>query len=146
MDNFQRIGAISNTHAGRDFQQSAMGFLTKQGVHLRPEFGLPIGCKVKKQHKFDLGSEDPPTIVECKSYTWTSGGNSPSAKIRGLNEAMLHFSVAPPGYRKILFLLKHLRGNQSLGEHYVRSQGHLIGDDVEVWELDLEADNAKRLI
>jgi hypothetical protein len=146
MDNFQRVGAISNTHAGRDFQHSVMQFLENQGVPLEKEFALPIGCKVKKLHKFDLGSENAKTIVECKSYTWTSGGNSPSAKIRGLNEAMLHFSVAPDGYRKMLFLMKHLRREQSLGTHYVRSQGHLIGDDVEVWELDLEAETAERLI
>jgi hypothetical protein len=56
------------------------------------------------------------------------GGNSPSSKIRAMNEAMLVFSVAPPEYRKILFVLKHLhqRSKTSLATHYIKNQGHLI--------------------
>lgn len=42
-----------------------------------------------------------------------------------MNEAMLHFSVAPQHYRKVLFVLKHMRGDLSLANHYVRTQGHL---------------------
>ncbi len=98
----------------------------------------PWATEVKKDHRFDLGSDDPPILVECKSYTWTSGGNSPSAKIRSLNEAMLHFLVAPEHYRKVLFVLKHMKGELSLATHYVRTQGHLIGPGVEVWEFDLD--------
>jgi hypothetical protein len=101
----------------------------------------PVGFKIKKKKKFDLGSADPPILVECKSYTWTVTGNSPSAKIRGMNEAMLVFSVAPPEYRKILFVLKHLhlRSGVSLAAHYIKNQGHLIGPGVEIWEFDLDA-------
>jgi hypothetical protein len=56
-----------------------------------------------------------------------------------MNEAMLLFSVAPPHYRKILFVLKHLhmRSGVSLSAHYVKNQGHLIGPGVEIWEFDL---------
>jgi hypothetical protein len=126
--NFQRIGAISNAHAGREFEEAVRLFFTQTGAALRPGFSVPVGYRIKKLHRFDLGSEAPPMLVECKSYTWTAGGNSPSsAKIRGLNEAMLLFSVAPPHYGKILFLLKHLRKDVSLATHYVKSQGHLIG-------------------
>jgi hypothetical protein len=135
--NFQRVGAISNTHAGRDFELAAEAYFAKTGITLIREFVAPVGYKVKKLHKFDLGSEAPPILVECKSYTWTAGGNSPSAKIRGLNEALLLFSVAPPNFRKILFLLKHMRKGMSLASHYVKTQGHLIGPGVEVWEFDL---------
>jgi hypothetical protein len=60
---------------------------------------------VKKNKTFDFGSDDPAILVECKSYTWTSGGNSPSAKIRGMNEAMLIFSVPPAHYREIALRL-----------------------------------------
>ena len=127
MNNFQRIGSISNSHAGRDFEEAARRFLAGTGTALQPNFVAPVGFKVKKSHKFDLGSEDPPILVECKSYTWTSGGNSPSAKIRGMNEVMLLFSVAPEHYRQILFMLRHLRQNISLATHYIKNQGHLIG-------------------
>ena len=143
---FQRVGAVSNTHAGRDFELAAQIYWAETGVRLQRNFPVPIGYKIKKVHRFDLGSEDPAILVECKSYTWTSGGNSPSAKIRGMNEAMLHFSVAPAKYRKVLFLLKHLRGELSLATHYVGTQGHLIGPEVEVWEFDLDSRRAARVL
>jgi hypothetical protein len=33
-------------------------------------------------------------------------------------------------------MMRHLRGELSLAQHYVKGEGHLIGEDVEVWELD----------
>lgn len=143
--NFQRIGSISNTHVGREFEEAALSFFAETGISLERGFIAPVGFKVKKSHKFDLGSESPPLLVECKSYTWTTGGNSPSAKIRGLNEVMLLFSVAPNHYRKILFLLKHLRKNVSLATHYIKTQGHLIGPNVEIWEFDLDAKRGEQV-
>ena len=144
-NNFQRVGSISNTHVGRDFEEAARLFFVTTGINLQPAFTAPVGFKIKKPHKFDLGSENPPILVECKSYTWTSGGNSPSAKIRGMNEVMLLFSVAPQHYRKILFVLKHLRGTMSLAKHYIKTQGHLIGPNIEIWEFDLETKSAEQL-
>ncbi len=138
LNRFQRIGAISNSHAGRDFEDAVEAFLARQGLLLARDFAVPIGHRQTRTHRFDLGSGEPPVLVECKSYTWTSGGNSPSAKIRGLNEAMLHFSVAPPAYRKILVMLRHMRRKVSLASHYIRNQGHLIPTGVEVWEFDPE--------
>ena len=136
-NNFQRIGAVSNTQVGRDFEKAALVFFGKTGILLEPDFRVDVGYNLKKCHKFDLGSKRPPILVECKSYTWTTGGNSPSTKIRGLNEVMLLFSVAPKRYRKILFVLKHLRNDVSLAAHYIKAQGHLIGPNIEIWELDL---------
>lgn len=137
-NNFQRVGAISNTQVGREFQEAVRSFFETRGIALLSEYVVPVGFKIKKPHKFDLGSDSPPILVECKSYTWTSGGNSPSAKIRGMNETMLLFSVAPNDYRKMLFVLRHLRRGESLAAHYVKTQGHLIGPNVEVWEFDPE--------
>jgi len=137
-NHFQRVGSISNAHAGREFEDEARLFFAKTGISLQDGFSAPVGFKVKKSHKFDLGSENPPILVECKSYTWTSGGNAPSAKIRGINEVMLLFSVAPDRYRKILFMLKHLRKNVTLAAYYIKTQGHLIGPNVEIWEFDLD--------
>jgi hypothetical protein len=144
-NNFQRVGSVSNTHVGREFEESARLFFAETGITLKAGFTAPVGARIKKPHKFDLGSENPPILVECKSYTWTSGGNSPSAKIRGLNEVMLLFSVAPHYYRKILFILKHLRRNVSLASHYIKTQGHLIGPGVEIWELDLDNKRGERV-
>jgi hypothetical protein len=145
-NNFQRVGSISNAHAGREFEEAARLFFAGMGIFLHSEFSIEIGYKFKKPHKFDLGSEDPAILVECKSYTWTSGGNSPSAKIRGLNEVMLLFSVAPEHYRKILFMLKHQRKEISLATHYIKTQGHLIGPNVEIWEYDFDQKTAKRIL
>jgi hypothetical protein len=138
VNNFQRIGSVSNAHAGREFEEVARLFFAETGTALQSGFSAPVGHKIKKLHKFDLGSENPPILVECKSYTWTSGGNSPSAKIRALNEVMLLFSLAPRRYRKILFILKHLRKDVSLAAHYIKTQGHLIGPNIEIWEFDFE--------
>jgi hypothetical protein len=77
------------------------------GAHLRPNFVALVGHSIKKPHRFDLGGDDPPILVECESFTRTSGGNSPSAKLRNMSELMLHFSICPQHYRRILFVLKH---------------------------------------
>ncbi len=136
----QRIGAISNAHAGQEFERAARNFLGGLGVHLKPNYSVPVGHAHKKGHRFDLGSSAPAVLVECKSYSWTETGKSPSAKLRSLNEAMLHFMLAPAGYRKLLVMQKSHRtgGHESLGTYYVRTQGHLIPPDVEIWELDTE--------
>jgi len=144
-NNFQRVGSISNAHVGREFEEAARLFFAETGIALQPEFIAPVGHKIKKAHKFDLGSEKPPILVECKSYTWTSGGNSPSAKIRALNEVMLLFHLAPRRYRKILFLLKHLRKDVTLAAHYIKTQGHLIGPDIEIWEFDLDKKHGEQV-
>ncbi|MCA1373619.1 MULTISPECIES: hypothetical protein [unclassified Bradyrhizobium] len=147
MNNFQRIGAASNTEVGRDFEAAAHIFFDKTGIKLKRGFPVQVGFQAKKNHNFDFGSEEPPILIECKSYTWTSGGNSPSAKIRGLNEAMLLFSAAPERYRKILLVLKHLhqRTRLSLAAHYIKNHAHLFPPNTEVWEFDLEGSRAERL-
>jgi hypothetical protein len=146
VNNFQRIGSISNAHAGREFEDAACAFFAKTGIVLIPNFGVEVGHVKKRMHRFDLGSEEPPILVECKSYTWTSGGNSPSAKIRGMNEVMLFFTLAPAHYRKILFLLRHLRGEVTLAANYIKNYGHVIPPGVEIWEFDLEGLDGQRLV
>ena len=86
------------------------------------------------------GSESPPVLVECESHTWTQGGNMPSAKMTVWNEAMYYFHVAPPSYRKILFVLKHFRKEQSLAAYYLKEHGHLVSPD-----MILEPPTAERL-
>jgi hypothetical protein len=107
---------------------------------------VPVGVgEAKKPHRFDLGSENPPVLVECKSHTWTQGGNMPSAKMTVWNEAIYYFQVAPDPYRKIFFVLKHTRREQSLAAYYLKTHGHLVPAGVERWEYDLESSTAERL-
>ena len=98
---------------------------------------MPVGVSGKKKpHEFDLGSGNPPIIVECKSHTWTAGGNTPSAKMTVWNEAMYYFNIAPADYRKVLFVLKHEQNGQSLAAYYVHTYEHMVPDGVEISEID----------
>ena len=44
---------------------------------------VPVG-NPPKEHRFDVVSADGDIIIECKCYTWTNGGNVPSAKMSTL--------------------------------------------------------------
>lgn len=136
----QRVGSISNAHVGRDFEAVALDLFAAKGINLQSDLKLPVGVvKNKKLHAFDLGCEDQKIIVECKCHKWTApNDNVPSAKLTVWNEAMYYFLVAPQGYRKILFVLRDVseRRGETLAEYYVRTYGHLIPEDVEIWEYD----------
>lgn len=142
MTNHQRVGSISNAHVGREFETLARSyFLNYEDLPLQPNFAVHLGHTSKtKCHKFDLGSEEPPVLVECKSHNWTITGNMPSAKLTVWNEAMYYFHLAPPQYRKILFVLdaRHSRQSQSLAEFYLRTCGHLIPPEVSIIEYNPE--------
>jgi hypothetical protein len=136
---FQRVGAISNAHVGREFEELARGFLGREGLHLSSNFSVSLGVgSIKKIRRFDLGCGDPQTLVECKSHRWTAGNNVPSAKMTVWNESMYYFHLAPASYRKIMFVLRdlHARRRQSLTEYYIQNYGHLIPESVEFWEYD----------
>ena len=149
MTNHQRIGSISNAHAGREFEALALAyFASQEGLHLQPSFSVPLGHESRtKNHRFDLGSEDPAILVECKSHNWTVTGNMPSAKVTVWNEAMYYFHLAPAHYRKILFVLdaRHSRQGQSLAEFYVRTCGHLIPSGVSIVEYNPESKVVRRV-
>jgi hypothetical protein len=144
MNNFQRVGSISNAHVGRDFEARARAILAAQGIPLEVNHKVPCGLgNKKKMHTFDLGSDQPPVIVECKSQTWTSGGNIPSAKMKNWAEAMFYFHMAPPAYRKIFFVEQSFRpaSSESLLAYFRRTQAHMIPPDVEFWELARDSDD-----
>ena len=129
----------SNLSKGKKFEYQVKQFFADQGIYLERPFSIYVGISdEKKPHKFDLGSETPPILVECKAHSWTETGNSPSAKLSIWNEAMYYFVTAHLRFRKILFVQKSIYNDQSLAEHYVDRYGHLIPEDVELWELDIE--------
>jgi hypothetical protein len=146
---FQRIGAISNAHAGADFESLAREFFAQSGLMLMPNFDVLVGAHTHKKHRrFDLGRNAPdPTLVECKSHKWTTGNNMPSAKTTVWNESMYYFHLAPPIYRKILFVLKDhdSRRGLTLAAYYIKNYGHLIPEAVEIWEYDLADDSAEKI-
>jgi hypothetical protein len=144
---FQRKGAISNAHVGDDFEAKAIEFFGQSGLYLIRNFAIDIGITSRKPHNFDLGNYQPKVLVECKSHTWTEGGNVPSAKITTWDQAMFFFYLAPPAFRKIFFILKDfsLKRDETLGQYYVRSNYHLIPEDVEIWEFDEKDRTGKRI-
>jgi hypothetical protein len=144
---FQRKGAESNTHVGRDFEAKAQAFFAQQGLHLTPGIAVEIGINGQKPHKFDVGDERKRVLVERKAHTWTESGNVPSAKMTAWNQAMFFFHAAPSGYRKILFVLHDFsqKKKETLGRYYARTNAHLIPADVEVWESNERQGTAERI-
>lgn len=140
MTNHQRIGAVSNAHAGREFEADALVyFAEKEGLSLSSSFTVSLGVnRLRKPHRFDFGSDEPSVLVECKSHNWTDSGNMPSAKVTVWNEAMYYFHLAPDNFRKILFVLeaRHNRQPETLAEYYVRINSHLIPNGVSIIEFN----------
>ena len=96
------------------------------------EIGYP-----PKPHKFDLVSKDESIVIECKCYTWTEGGNVPSAKLATLDEAILYMrNIARPAKKIIAMRLARNEKKQiTLAEYFCDKKGHLL-DDISVCELD----------
>jgi hypothetical protein len=143
MTNFQRDGSISNSHVGRAFELRTQKILAAHGLPLELNHRVLCGLhNKKKDHAFDLGSDILKVIVECKSQTWTSGGNVPSAKMKNWAEAMFYFHMAPRDYRKIFFVEQSVRmgREETLLGYFCRTQAHMIPNDVEFWELARDSD------
>ena len=139
INSFQRVGSVSNAHVGRDFESIAREYFRQIGISLESDFAVLLGvAATRKDRKFDLGASEPPILVECKSHRWTSGGNIPSAKMTVWNEAMYYFHIAPPEFRKVLFVLRDVsqKRQESLATYYIRNYGHLVPPDVEILEYD----------
>lgn len=150
MNNFQREGYISNAHVGREFEERIRrSFLNTYYINLKSKYNLEIGKTRKKIHEFDLGYEGKyeNIVVECKSHTWTSSDNIPSAKLTVWNEAMYYFTLVPNNYRKIFCVLKSYskRREKTLAQYYIEKYYHLIPEDVEIFEYDYELDELIKL-
>ena len=141
---------MSNREKGDAFARRVGQYLKHKGHRVKPDYSVEVGLRNlrKKAHRFDYGSKS--LLVECKFYDWTAGGNSPSAKISTLNESMIYFHAAPSSFRKMAFISKTgkngIRNPETLAERYVRMYGHLVPDDVEVWEFDGETLVARQLL
>jgi len=132
-----------NPLVGAKFEILIQEYLRAEGYMLERPFTIEIGAfKEKRPHKFDLGSNENSIVVECKSHSWTDGGNAPSAKMSVWNEAMYYFHLTPRKFRKMFFFKKSIRRSESLGKYYLRRYRHLIPKDVELWEYCIDTDSA----
>lgn len=143
MTNFQRDGSRNNADVGQAFEKRASEVLAEHGLRLKSPHNVPCGLGAagldteRKRHAFDLGSENPKVIVECKSHTWTRSGKVPSAKMTNWVAAMFYFHLAPSDYRKIFFVERsvHRGREESLMCYFLRTHAHVIPKEVEFWEL-----------
>ena len=135
---YQRKGAKSNSYVGSGFEALAKRWFLGKGIPLDDQFPMQIGRGMEQTHNFDLGSENHHIIVECKSHTWTEGGNVPSAKMKAWNEAMYYFHLAPEWYQKVFFVKRSIRSQtgQSLLDYYLKTFRHLTPPDVHFIEYD----------
>ena len=113
------------------------------GTPFFTEHSLAIG-QPPKAHKFDLASENGSYIGESKNYCWTEGGNTPSAKLAFLNEAVFYLQHVPPGKYRFVVLRRdvHPTTGQSLAEYFYRTSQHLL-NGVVVIEIDVEAGSVR---
>ena len=117
-----------NPKIGAEFQTKAAKKLEEHfKVKFIEEVKIPIGCP-PKDHKFDCVSENKEIVAECKCYTWTDSGNSPSAKLSKLNEAAFYMSFLPKITKKIIVMSKadHISKKETLAEYYFRLYRHLL--------------------
>lgn len=118
-----------NPKNGAVFQMQVAQWFTE---HYKKQFILekkiPIG-NPGKNHKFDIVDADNTMAIECKRFTWTSTGNTPSAKLHSANEAAFYLSFLPDTFEKIIVMsyAKHPMKKETLAEYYYRMNYHLLG-------------------
>jgi hypothetical protein len=146
--NHQRKDAISNTHAGRSFEDLAKTyFLTHENLPLEKFVKIPLSVNNKafKDHNFDLGSLKDKILVECKSHRWTVSGEIGS-KIPYWYQALYYFSIAPKEYQKILFVLEDRRkqSGETLAEYFMRLHSYAIPENTQIWEYNMNSQTVKK--
>jgi len=127
-----------NTAKGKDFQTKVAEILSQYyKVEFRTEYPIPIGTP-PKVHRFDLVSSDLNYIGESKNYSWTEGGNVPSAKMGFINEAVFYLQHLPKDKKRFVVVRKDIntKRNESLAEYYFRTNEHLL-NGIYVVELDI---------
>jgi len=135
-----------NAAKGRDFQKKAAEILKQHfKVGFQKEFPVPIG-NPPKEHKFDLVSDDLQYVGESKNYSWTEGGNVPSAKIGFINEAVFYLQHLPKEKKRFVVLRRDVdaKHTESLAEYYYRTNKHLL-NGVFLIEIDVETDTIQEL-
>lgn len=135
-----------NTRKGKIFQTVSAEVLGHYfQVGFQTEHPIPIG-NPPKNHKFDLVSEDGNYIGECKNYSWTEGGNVPSAKMGFINEAVFYLQHVSSDKFRFVVLRRAVdnKHTETLADYYYRTNKHLL-NGVSVIEIDV-SNNSVRLL
>ena len=133
-----------NPTVGAEFQEAVAKWFKKHyNKNFEMDKKIPIGYSEKKNHRFDIVSDDNTIAIECKCYTWTEAGNVPSAKMGAANEAVFYLSFLPGTCEKYIVMKKsthekHNPKEETLAEYYYRINRHLLGG-TKVAEFDTNA-------
>ncbi|MBE5959129.1 MAG: hypothetical protein E7254_09760 [Lachnospiraceae bacterium] len=135
-----------NPGNGAEFQKQVFEWFSRRyNSSFELEKVIEIG-EPKTGHKYDIANEDNTMVIECKRYTWTESGNSPSAKLGVLNEAAFFLSYLPVDCEKYIVMAKaiHPSRDESLAEYYYRRYKHLlIPKNIKLAEFDTEKETLK---
>lgn len=114
------------------------------GIDLEPDVQLLIGDP-PRPHAFDLASKERDLVGECKAYTWTAGGNTPSARITALIEAATYLQRLPSATQTFIVMKRDVRPGkkETLAEYFARLNDSLLGG---VSILELTEDGDLRLV
>lgn len=118
---------ISNVEKGWQFQKHCKTLLESRfGRSLEKE--VRITLSEGQSHKFDLATTERDIVVECKAYTWTKSGNTPSAKITNLREAVVHLNSLPDSVHVYLAIKRdvHPLRKETLASYFVRLNQSLL--------------------
>lgn len=140
-NNFQREGSKSNADVGKEFEKVINEYFVDKKLNLDSDINIKIGINYKKQRSFDMGSFEDKILIECKSHTWTRPDYGiPNAKLKTWISEMYMFYLSPKEYRKIFVVQYDFspRYNETLLQYFIRLNKHLIPDDVELMEYDIE--------
>ena len=135
-----------NTGKGKDFQRIAAKLLSRYfKIDFQIEYSIPIG-NPPKDHRFDLVSENRMYIGECKNYSWTEGGNVPSAKMAFVNEAVFYLQHLSTDKKKFVVMRRDFdkKRAETLSDYYYRTYKHLL-DDVFIIEIDVLSESIRLL-
>jgi hypothetical protein len=135
-----------NTGKGRDFQKLAAEILSSYfNIGFRIEYPIPIG-NPPKEHKFDLVSDDRRYVGESKNYSWTEGGNVPSAKMGFINEAVFYLQHIPENIKRFVVLRRDVdeKHRESLADFYYRTNRHLL-NGIFIVEIDVKTKTVRTL-
>ena len=129
-----------NPRRGREFQELAASMLSEYwGVAFELEVPFSIGDP-PKSHRFDLASADRKFVGESKNYTWTATGNTPSAKMAFVNEAVFYLSHIPANITRFVVMPRDIRPKtgEALADYYYRTYRHLLNG---VLVIEIDPDN-----
>jgi len=118
---------ISNVEKGRRFQEHCKTLLESRfGRSLENE--VRITLSEGQSRIFDLVTTERDIVVECKAYTWTKSGNTPSAKITHLREAVVLLNSLPEPVNVYLTIKKdvHPIRKETLATYFVRLNQSLL--------------------